>query len=332
MMRVRNGYANALGAATLALLLVAAPAGAAREAPDPAATFATVNGTVITVGEYARALRHEARDSFYHGQPPEGGLARFQRRVADALVERELLATEARRRGLSPDAEAVEAGLARLAERGADAAALAAERGRLEARSLIDQLEAAVQAQPEPDPAAVRAFYDANPALFTEPAKLKLAVILLRVNPGEGGAAWQAAHDEAESILARLRDGADFAELAEIHSADGSAMDGGDLGYVHEGMLAPEIEAAARELTPGELAEPITVLEGVAVVRLEGRQAAQLRDFADVAERAAGLLAREQGEQALTALRETLLAEAEVTLRDELLEPAGGIGADPDER
>lgn len=331
-MRVRNGYAHALGAAALALLL-AAPAGAAREtAPDPAAPFATVNGEVITVGDYARALRREARETFYHGQPPEGGLARFQRRVADSLVERALLAAEARRRGLAPDADSVEAGLARLDERGADAAALAAERRRLEEKSLVEQLEAAVQAPGEPDRAAVRAFYDANPELFTEPAKLKLAVILLRVGPGEGNAAWQAARDEAEAILARLRDGADFAELAEIHSADGSADAGGDLGYVHEGMLAPEIEAAARELAPGELAEPVTVLEGVAVVRLEGRQDERLRDFADVADRAAGLLAREQGEQALAALRESLQAEAEVTLRDELLEPAGGSGPDPDER
>jgi len=290
---------------------------------DPGSAFATINQTVITVAEYARELRREARETFYHGQPPGGDMARFQREVADRLVERVLMASEARRRGLEPDTDRVQEALGRLAARGLGEEALTHERWRLEQKSLVDQLEARVRAVANPSKEEVRSFYEANPELFTEPAKLKLSVILLRVMPEDPQTVWKAAREEAEGLLERLRDGADFAEMARIHSGDNTAEAGGDMGYVHMGMLAPEIEKAAREMAPGELSEPLMVLEGIALVRLEARQEPRLQDFASVAERAEGLLERERAEAAVAALRNNLREAAEVSLREELLEPDG---------
>ena len=308
-----------------------APALAAAETEplDPAATFATVDDAVITIGEYAEALREGARHTFYHAQPPEGELAAFQQRVAQALIDRRLLVAEAGRRGLSPDNASVQESLGRAAAGGADAETLAQLRQRLEEESLIERLEAQARSVPEPTEAAVRAYYQEHPDLFTEPAQLRLSVILLRVEPSAGSAAWTAARDEAADLLRRVRAGADFAELARLHSGDGSAAQGGDMGYLHQGMLAPEIEQAALPLQPGDLAEPVTVLEGVVLARLDDRREARLSPFEAVAERAESLLRREQSDAALVTLRDGLRAAARIEMRDDLLRPDGGMGDGP---
>ena len=318
---------SAVLALALGLGLALPVVAAAETAPlDPTATFATVDDAVITVGEYAEALREGARHTFYHAQPPEGELAAFQQRVAQALVDRLLLVAEARRRGLVPDNASVQESLGRAAARGADAETLAQLRRRLEEESLIERLEAQARAVPEPTEAAARAYYREHPDLFTEPAQLRLSVILLRVDPSAGSAAWTAARDEAEDLLRRIRGGADFAELARVHSGDGSAAEGGDMGYLHQGMLAPEIEQAALSLQPGELTEPLTVLEGVVLARLDGRREARLNPFEDAAERAASLLRREQSDAAVLALRDGLREAARIEIRDDLLRPDGGMG------
>jgi parvulin-like peptidyl-prolyl isomerase len=68
-----------------------------------------------------------------------------------------------------------------------------------------------------------------------------------------------ATQEEAEAILAQLREGADFATLAQTYSLDVSTRDrGGDLGFFPPGLLlAPELEAAAFALAPGQISDVV---------------------------------------------------------------------------
>jgi parvulin-like peptidyl-prolyl isomerase len=164
------------------------------------------------------------------------------------------------------------------------------------------------------DAAAVKAYYDQNPGLFTQPASNRIALILLGVAPSAGPPGWEAARAEAARVVEQLEAGADFAELAALHSSDASAHAGGDMGYQHEGALSPEVEAAIAELDIGEVSAPVRVLEGMAIFKLLDRRSRQLQDFENVSERAAGLLTRQAGEAQWQQLLERLRAKADVRI------------------
>lgn len=59
------------------------------------------------------------------------------------------------------------------------------------------------------------------------------------------------------ALKERITHGADFAELARLHSNDLSAAKGGDLGWLNPGATVPEFEQAMNRLKPGEVGEPV---------------------------------------------------------------------------
>ena len=286
-----------------------APAQPATASPTPARTdavFAVLGDRVITVSEYRQALNVAMRKKYYHAKPPEGELAQFQREVGDDLVNRTLLEAEARRRGIQPDRSRIAATLkdyearyggSKSWEAGKDRM-ISAVSQQLEADSLLEQLERQVRQVRAPADKDARAFYEANQSLFVEPEQVKLSVILLKVDPSSPQAAWNAAHAEAKSIHARLQKGVSFTELAQLHSGDSSAARGGEMGYVHRGMLPQSIHAAVDALQPNGMSTPVQVLEGVAILKLDDRKLARQRSFVDVRERAGDLWQRAESDAA----------------------------------
>ena len=72
------------------------------------------------------------------------------------------------------------------------------------------------------------------------------------------------------SIKQQILDGdADFASMARKYSEDpGSAASGGDLGFFNRGELAPEYEATALGLKPGEISDPVVSMFGIHMIQL----------------------------------------------------------------
>ena len=64
----------------------------------------------------------------------------------------------------------------------------------------------------------------------------------------------------------------DFAELARLHSNDGSASKGGDLGWVYPGDTVPEFEKTMSELKPGEIGTPVQTQFGWHLIQVLGRR------------------------------------------------------------
>lgn len=117
--------------------------------------------------------------------------------------------------------------------------------------------------------------------------------ILLRLGP-------QMTEQQARARLTELRrrieGGADFATLARENSQDGSARNGGDLGWANPGLFVPEFENAVNELRPGQMAGPITTRFGVHLIQLQERRTATLtqREQRDIAR---SVLREKKGEE-----------------------------------
>jgi peptidyl-prolyl cis-trans isomerase SurA len=86
---------------------------------------------------------------------------------------------------------------------------------------------------------------------------------------------WESARIKAEMLRAQLQDGADFVELAKQHSRDATARDGGDLGPLKRGELAPDVESELLRLEPGQISRPVRSVLGYHVFRLESKETLQ---------------------------------------------------------
>ena len=119
--------------------------------------------------------------------------------------------------------------------------------------------------------------------------------ILLR--PG-GNLSQDAARAQLAGFKRKIELGlADFEALAKEHSQDGSANQGGDLGWANPGMMVPEFEEAMAKLAPGQVGDPLVSRFGVHLIEVLER-------------REAPLSLREQQDMARNILREKKFEEA----------------------
>jgi len=86
----------------------------------------------------------------------------------------------------------------------------------------------------------------------------------------------QAGLAKAEDLLAQLKGGANFAELAKKSSDCPSAPQGGDLGFFGHGQMVPEFDEAAFALKPGEISGVVTTKFGYHIIKLEEKKDAGL--------------------------------------------------------
>jgi peptidyl-prolyl cis-trans isomerase SurA len=96
--------------------------------------------------------------------------------------------------------------------------------------------------------------------------------ILVLPDPNKGDEGWLEARKKAEQIYALLLEGQDFAELAKNYSEDPSGKDGGSLGNIKKGELAPDIEETILRLQPGEISTPFRSQVGYHLFRLDSRE------------------------------------------------------------
>lgn len=162
--------------------------------------------------------------------------------------------------------------------------------GQLGLRSTERYPELFVEATRQVSPGAVA-------DLVRSPAGFHILKVVEKVNPGLP--AMSVTQSRARHILlrptaqlnesqarARLLDfkkrvqagQADFAALAREHSQDGSAAQGGDLGWASPGMFVPEFENVMNQLAPGEVSDPLLSRFGLHLIQLQERRQAKLSE------------------------------------------------------
>jgi peptidyl-prolyl cis-trans isomerase C len=118
-----------------------------------------------------------------------------------------------------------------------------------------------------------------------------------------------AKEEDAKAIIAQLQKGADFATLAKSKSTDGSAKEGGDLGFFSHDEMVPEFADAAFAMKPGEISKvPVKTQFGYHVIKVEERRKQDAPTFDQAKEAIAGEMQQELTQAAV----KELLAKAKV--------------------
>jgi peptidyl-prolyl cis-trans isomerase C len=259
-------------------LALALPAVAQDQDVDAGTVLATVNGTEITLGHLI-AMRGRL-PAQYQNLPDDV----LYQGMLDQLIQQQVLADAARE------------DLGR-----ADALGLENEQRAYLAGRVIDRAATAPLDEAEVESLYEESFGAAEPA--TE---------------------WNASHilveteEEAQDLVARLEEGADFAELAREESTGPSGPGGGSLGWFAAGMMVPEFEQAVQSLEPGEVSEPIQTQFGWHVVKLNDTRQQEAPPLDAVREQ----IEQQLRTQAVDAELERLTGQAEIDRAEVTVDPA----------
>jgi peptidyl-prolyl cis-trans isomerase C len=131
--------------------------------------------------------------------------------------------------------------------------------------------------------ADIRARYDKEIAAMPPQNEVRARHILVKTK------------EEAEAIIKQLDGGAKFEDVAKEKSTDGSAAQGGDLGYFGPGQMVPEFDKAANALQVGQYTkEPVQTQFGFHVIKLEDKRTQQPPAFDQVKDQVKSILIREK--------------------------------------
>ena len=135
-----------------------------------------------------------------------------------------------------------------------------------------------------PSEEEIKQFYEANKAQLLAPAQYQVAQIFLPAAEGADKSKAEEAKKKIGELSAKLgKSGADFAKLAKENSAHKeSAEKGGELGWVSEEQMVPEIRRAITGMNKGDVSAPIKSTAGWHLIKLLDKKPAGTRSLAEV--------------------------------------------------
>lgn len=153
----------------------------------------------------------------------------------------------------------------------------------------------------EPSEEDLIEFFENNTSLFEQPETVEARHILVETE------------DEADEILALLRDGGDFAELAAENSIDLSNKDdAGYLGYFGRGEMVQEFEDVAFSLETGDISDPVETTFGFHIIELIDRTETVEIEYEDVSDDVMEAMIEERVPQVINELVQTLYEKSEI--------------------
>ncbi len=299
----RGAFATGVAAAALVLLqstasaqTATAPAGAAPPPGPSAATtpprelsesvVVTVNDDMVSTYDILQRMRLLIVTSGI--QPSEQNLPDIQREALRSLVDEHLEMQELRNQGktqkfdlIASNAE-VDDELADIARSNNTSASQLL--GNLAAQGVApetfrDQLRAEISWR-----GWIRGRYGQRLAIgddqikayqkrqLAEAGRPQYEIVEVFIDAARAGSE-DAAIQGATQLVAQIQKGAPLAAIARQFSNSPSAANGGDVGWISTGEMAPEVDRALESLRPGQLSAPIPVKDGVFIIYLRDRRA-----------------------------------------------------------
>lgn len=252
------------------------------------ATVATVNGEKIS------------KDKLYDALVAAGGPA-----TLDNLITEQLIQQEAKAQSITVSDADVDAEITTIKENfGSDEefnSVLAQYNMTLDSLKKDTRINLTIRKILEPKTKVtdedVKAYYDANKESLGTPEQIQASHILV------------ATKEEADAILAELKQGGDFATIAKEKSTDtGSAQNGGDLGFFGKGDMVAEFETAAFALKVNEISGVVQSQHGFHIIKKTAEKAAVVPTFEekkeDIRKQLVATAANELSQSWMTEIRE----------------------------
>jgi peptidyl-prolyl cis-trans isomerase C len=248
-MLIPNKMSNVMLTVAILALLSVSVAWGEQAIPDDQ-VLAKIGSRTVTEGDLKQMANAVPEKFRYYYQTPEG-----RKQTLDYIVNIYALAAEAEKQGLdkTPDAEKL----------------LTFTRNDLLARLLLDKM---TKDSPPPTEADAQKYFEQNKTEFSTPESIKLHHILVENEK------------EAKNVLARLKKGEKFAEIATQVSICPSKVKGGDLDWMPKGSLVPEIEEVAFKMKKGQVEGPVKSKFGYHVLFLEDNKPSEDASFDQVKE------------------------------------------------
>jgi peptidyl-prolyl cis-trans isomerase SurA len=297
--------------------------------------IARVNNQIVTRAEYLRSketLKQEAQQ-----QDPANADKIVQERDKDVLrdlIDQQLLLEKGKDLGITADTEVIK----RLdemrkdmhmetmedLEKAATSQGISYEDFKQNLKNQIitqEVISREVSSRMNATKEEVQQFYDEHKSQLEQPEQIRLSELLItekkdKAPPADEEQELAAAKARAQDLLAQIRKGASFEDIAKKDSAGPTAAQGGDLGYFKRATLDKALEDKTFAMKPGEVSDVIRTKQGFVILKVTEHQQSGIPPLSEIEPKVQNALIMEKMQPALRAYLQKLREDAYIKIAD----------------
>ena len=292
--------------------------------------IARVNGQIITRSEYLREkdrVKQEAQDKGDRANETEKDILR-------GLIDTQLLLEKGKDLGITADTEVIKKldemrkqmkleSMEDL-EKAAQAQGISFEdfKQNLKNQIITQQvISREVGSRIVMNKEDEQKFYEEHKSELAEPEEIRLSEILVSTQKKDGSEATDdaqvlaTAQTKADDLLAQIRKGASYEDVAKKNSDGPTAAQGGDLGYFERGKLAKELEDKTFAMKAGEVSDVIRAKQGFIILKVSEHTPAGVPAMKDIEPRLQEAIYMQKMQPVLRAYLEKLREEGFIDIK-----------------
>ncbi len=289
---------------------------------------AVVNQEIVTLSEVEKRSgslkeENEEKDRLERKQRAHA----FRRKALDLIIEEKLIDQEIKKAGIKIAGKEVDAAVEEIRRRNNVTpeefeSALAKEgfdpesfKKQIEKKLLrIRLIQRIVKAEYTAGEKELREFYRKNMDRYRAKESYRASHVLCYLPKEATPEDIREARKKCQSVLEKIRGGADFAEMATLYSDDASAKDGGDIGHFRRGELVPSFETEALRLQVGEVSGMVRSPFGFHIIKLTDRKSG-VPVFEEIKDKVEADYYEKESETAFTKYLTTLKEKAIIEIK-----------------